>query len=396
MDKQIYTALGLMSGTSLDGVDVAVIETDGVDIFGFGVVAERPFPDAEKTVLNNVTQDALNWQFSGPAPNSFVQAEDIIDEAHIAAIDNMRADVIGYHGQTILHHPPVDEARGQTLQLGRGQTLADRLGVPVVYDFRSTDVAAGGQGAPLAPIYHEALVRYSKLSGRIAVLNLGGVANVSAIVDGKLVWATDCGPANGPLDSWVQSHNAGEYDDLGKLSFSGNVNHRLINQWLEGDFFKRSIPRSADRYDFDVLEDMADISLEDGAATLASFTAQAIARDLMSFKAETVIVCGGGRKNPAIMAMLDMHLHSGAVFGDPRNPHSQGSPDVIYGTTDVLSAETVGWDGDMLEAQAFAYLAVRTLKGLPISFPETTGAPRPLTGGRIAYPSSSLGSRGGE
>ena len=373
MEKDVYTALGLMSGTSLDGVDVAVIETDGVDIFGFGPSSEREFPAADKILLNSVTQDALNWRFTGPAPNSFAQAEDIIDEAHLAAIGGMGADIIGYHGQTILHHPPLNGERGQTLQLGRGQVLSDRLGLPVAYDFRTADVAAGGQGAPLAPIYHEALVRYSELTGRVAILNLGGVANVSAIVDGELVWATDCGPANGPLDSWVQRHNAGDYDDRGALSFRGEVNHNVIDQWLKRAFFKRKIPRSADRYDFDVLEDLNEMSLQDGAATLASFTAQGVARDLAIFNANKVIVCGGGRKNPAIMAMLGMHIDA-----------------------DIVTAEQVGWDGDMLEAQAFAYLAVRTLKDLPISFPETTGASRPLTGGRIVYPSSSLGSRGGE
>jgi len=222
-------------------------------------------------------------------------------------------------------------------------------------------------------IYHEALVRYSKLSGRVAVLNIGGVSNLTAIEDGKIVWATDCGPGNGPLDSWVWGLTDSDYDADGKLSLSGEVDHTVINQWLERGFFKREIPRSADRYDFDVLDDMKNMSLEDGAATLASFCAQAVARDLAVFSPDQVIVCGGGRKNPAIMAMLDIHTDA-----------------------KVISGEDVGWDGDMLEAQAFAYLAVRALKGLPISFPETTCAPRPLTGGRIAYPSSRGKSRGGE
>ncbi len=373
MEKLIYTALGLMSGTSLDGVDVAVIKTDGIDIFGFGAVAEAGFLEEAKTVLRDATQDALNWRFSGPPPNSFAQAEDVIDRAHITAIGDLSADIVGYHGQTILHHPPVGGEGGQTLQLGRGQLLADKRGLPVVYDFRTADVAAGGQGAPLAPIYHEALVRYSKLPGRVAVLNLGGVANVTVIVDGKLAWATDCGPANGPLDSWVQKQGSGDYDSEGTLSFKGDVNHKLVNQWLKRDFFTRPIPRSADRYDFDILDEMVGMSLEDGAATLASFCAQAVARDLKIFNADTVIVCGGGRKNPAIMAMLDMHISG-----------------------QVVTAEHVGWNGDILEAQAFAYLAVRTLKDLPISFPETTGCPKPMTGGRVVYPSNNFISRGGE
>lgn len=365
MENTVYTALGLMSGTSLDGVDVAIIETDGVDIFGFGPTAERPFAANEKASLNAVTQDALKWRFKGPAPNSFARGEEVIDAVHIKAMGALSADIIGYHGQTILHHPPLNGERGQTLQLGRGQTLAEHFNTPVAFDFRTADVVAGGQGAPLAPIYHEALVRYSKLDGKVAVLNLGGVANVTTIENGKLLWATDCGPANGPLDSWIASKTDQAFDADGALSMSGEVDHHKINQWLKRDFFTRSIPRSADRYDFDVLKDMQDMSLENGAATLASFCAQAVARDLNRFNADRVIVCGGGRKNPAIMAMLDMHIDA-----------------------EVMTTEQVGWNGDMLEAQAFAYLAVRTLKGLPISFPETTGCPEPMTGGRVVYANS--------
>ena len=363
MDDRIYTALGLMSGTSLDGVDVAVIETDGVDVFGFGPTAEQGFSEAERAVLTDATQAALAWRFKGPPPNSFSQAEDVIDGAHIAAIGDLKAEIIGYHGQTVLHHPPIGGNKGQTLQLGRGDVLMKALNIPIAYDFRTADVEAGGQGAPLAPIYHEALVRYSKLGARVAVLNIGGVSNVTLIDDGKLQGATDCGPGNGPLDSWISSQGAGDFDKGGAASLMGEVDHALISKWLERDFFKRSMPRSADRYDFNVLGDLSHVKLEDGAATLAAFTAQAIARDVKNFAPESIIVCGGGRKNPAIMAMLDIHIDA-----------------------KILSAENVGWDGDMLEAQAFAYLAVRTLKGLPISFPETTGAPRPMTGGRITNP----------
>ncbi len=363
MDKDIYLALGLMSGTSLDGVDVAIIETDGVDIFGFGETSEAIFSEDDKQVLQVATQDALNWRFLGPPPNSFAQAEDVIDRAHVNAVGLLSADIVGYHGQTILHHPPVKGRIGQTLQLGRGQTLADALGIPIVYDLRTADVSAGGQGAPLAPVYHEALCRYSGLSGRIAVLNIGGVSNVTLIEDGRLQWATDCGPGNGPLDSWIVANSAGDFDRDGQLSFAGHVDHQVIDQWFKRDFFMRPVPRSADRYDFDVLEALEGESLEDGAATLAAFCAQSIARDLALVDVDRIVVCGGGRKNPAIMAMLDMHTDA-----------------------KVVSAEDMGWNGDMLEAQAFAYLAVRSLKGLPISFPSTTGAPAPITGGQIVYP----------
>lgn len=373
MNDRIYTALGLMSGTSLDGVDVAIIETDGVDIFRFGGVRERQFTRSETTVLKAVTQAALKWRFKGPPPNAFAEGEALVDAVHIAAIGALQAEIIGYHGQTILHHPPLNGETGQTLQLGQGQVLADTFNIPVAYDFRTADVAAGGQGAPLAPIYHEALVRYSQLKGRVAVVNIGGVSNVTLIEDGALIGGTDCGPGNGPLDSWVFVQAACPFDRDGKAARAGHVDHAMIAKWFERDFFKRAKPRSADRYDFNVLDDLSHMNLNDGAATLAGFCAQSIARDLRSFTPKTVIICGGGRKNPVIMDMLDMHLEA-----------------------DVITAEHVGWDGDMLEAQAFAYLAVRTLKGLPISFPKTTGAPKPMTGGRVVYPSSSGKSRGGE
>jgi len=379
MNDKVYTALGLMSGTSLDGVDVAVIETDGVEIFGFGPSFGTTYKPETRKELVGIVCEAVSWGAKGPIPSSIMAHASLIDTLHRNAIlefkwmHGLDYDLIGYHGQTVFHLPPSDRERGRTLQLGDGQSLADYCGLVTIFDFRTADVAVGGQGAPLAPIYHEALVRYSKLKGRIAVLNLGGVANVTAIIDGKLAWATDCGPGNGPLDSWISRHTENDFDVDGELSRQGEVKHIYINQWLESDFFKRNIPRSADRYDFDVLPDVRDLSIEDGAATLASFCAQAVARDLSDFGADQVVVCGGGRKNPAIMAMLDIHIDA-----------------------DILSAENVGWNGDMLEAQAFAYLAVRTLKGLPISFPETTGAPRPMTGGKIAYPSSNLGSRGGE
>ena len=370
MDDKVYTALGLMSGTSLDGVDIAVIETDGVDIFGFGPSQGSEFDD-DALALRLATKAAVAWGAKGPPPNSLMAQTNLVDTLHIQAVEDIISDqscefdLIGYHGQTVFHLAPTKNKLGRTLQLGNGQTLADHFNAPVAYDFRTADVQSGGQGAPLAPIYHEALVRYSKLEGRVAVLNIGGVSNVTAIEDGKIIWATDCGPGNGPLDSWIELKTGRNFDLDGRLSKKGEVEHGIINQWLEQDFFKRDIPRSADRYDFDVLPDMRNLSSEDGAATLASFCAQSIAQDISKFDADTVIVCGGGRKNPTIMAMLDSHIDS-----------------------NVALAEDVGWNGDMLEAQAFAFLAVRTLKGLPISFPETTGCPEPMTGGKVVYPNA--------
>jgi len=323
MSAKRYRVIGLMSGTSLDGVDAAVIETDGERIFAFGPAVTVPLTG--NTDFKAVMAAAVNWGFGGPQPDIFARASDDIHASHIRAIDALGVDMagidlIGFHGQTVLHHPVVGGTKGQTLQLGDGAVLARHFGVPCAFDFRSADVAAGGQGAPLAPIYHKALCDYAGLSGRIAVVNIGGVSNVTLIDGDKPLIATDCGPGNGPL-----------------------------------------VPRSADRYDFDVVADLTGHSPEDGAATLCSFTAQAVASDLKNFDPQTIIVCGGGRLNPAIMGMLDIHAGG-----------------------DVVSAEHIGWNGDASEAQAFGYLAVRTLRGLPISFPGTTGAPRALTGGKIA------------
>ncbi len=365
MDDHRMRVIGLMSGTSLDGVDAAIIETDGEQIFALGKSVTVPF--SADTDFKAVMEAAIEWQFIGPQPNIFSKAEKDIHAAHIEAVKALGAarvniDLIGFHGQTVLHRPAVGGRNGETLQLGDGAVLARQFGVPCAYDFRSDDVAAGGQGAPLAPIYHKALCDYSGLTGRIAVVNIGGVSNVTLIdADAPLI-ATDCGPGNGPLDSLVQKNTGRSYDKDGALSIAGIPNFDIIDQWLKRDFFMRQVPRSADRYDFDVLADLNGVPAEDACATLCSFTAQAIARDLKTFNPQTIIVCGGGRLNQAIMGMLAVHCTGGAV----------------------VSAEAVGWDGDALEAQAFAYLAVRTLRGLPISFPGTTGASKPMKGGKIA------------
>lgn len=360
--SKIYTALGLMSGTSLDGVDAAILETDGNRIHAFGPCVTVPYTAAQRETLAEATRAALGWDFDGPAPNIFAEAEDALDAAHRAAIQALDAgpiDLIGYHGQTVLHRPD----RLKTLQLGRGQGLADAFGCPVVFDFRSADVAAGGQGAPLAPVYHQALVDHAKLPGVTAVLNLGGVGNVSLVSENDLR-ASDTGPANGPLDSFLEGRGVA-MDRNGDISRDGTPDFSQVERWLEIDFFKRTWPKSADRYDFDVVADLAAVDLADGAATLCAFSALSAAQTIrqMSVAPDRVIVCGGGRRNPTIMTMLQLEL---------------GCP--------VLPAEAVGWDSDAIEAQAFAYLAVRVVRGLPNSFPTTTGVPKPVVGGRMAHP----------
>lgn len=356
--SKIYTALGLMSGTSLDGVDAAVIETDGSRVTSFGPSLTLPYAEDQKAVLQAATDVALRWNFDGPPPNIFADAEDALDSAHRAAVQALNVgavSVIGYHGQTVLHRPD----RKRTLQLGRGQGLFETSGCRVVFDFRSADVAAGGEGAPLAPVYHQALVRRAELAGVTAVLNLGGVGNVT-VVEGDALLASDTGPANGPLDSWL-----GGVDEGGRISHGGMPDLARVERWLEAGFFRRGWPKSADRYDFDVIDDLSGLSREDGAATLSAFTALSVRKTVrqMGVAPDRVIVCGGGRHNRTIMTLLSLEL---------------GCP--------VLPAEAVGWDSDAIEAQAFAYLAVRVLEGLPNSFPTTTGVPSPIVGGRVAYP----------
>lgn len=351
-----------MSGTSLDGVDAAILETDGEQIHAFGPCVTTPYTAAQRGTLTEATKAALQWDFNGPAPNIFAEAEDALDAAHRAAIialDAGAVDLIGYHGQTVLHRPD----RLKTLQLGRGQGLADRFSCPVVFDFRSADVAIGGQGAPLAPIYHKALADLAKLPGVTAVLNLGGVGNVSIVTENDLL-ASDTGPANGPLDSFLEGRGVA-MDRNGDISRDGIPDFSQVERWLQIDFFKRAWPKSADRYDFDVVDDLASAELADGAATLCAFTALSAARTIrqMGVAPDRVIVCGGGRRNPTIMTMLQLEL---------------GCP--------VIPAEAVAWDSDAIEAQAFAYLAVRVMRGLANSFPTTTGVPSPTVGGRIAYP----------
>jgi anhydro-N-acetylmuramic acid kinase len=267
------------------------------------------------------------------------------------------ADIVGFHGQTILHQP----VRHNTWQIGDGQALADALGVDVAWDFRTADVAAGGEGAPLAPIYHAALA--AALPRPLAVLNIGGVANVTWIgADGTLL-ACDTGPGNGPLDDWAARHTNEGFDRDGRLSARGHLSLAVLNRLLADPYFARPAPKSLDRLDFSArlaASGLDALSPEDGAATLVAFTAEAVARTALPEAPRRWLVCGGGSHNPTMMAALAARLGA------------------------VAPVESVGWDGDALEAQCFGLLAVRVARGLPISFPLTTGVPAPLVGGVLS------------
>ncbi len=365
-------AIGLMSGTSQDGVDVALIDTDGEAIAQFGATACRPYTAAERTLLRRATAAAANLTERTARPGLVAEAERLINDAHAEAVRAFLATndlkpgivaAVGFHGQTLLHRPE----RGLTMQIGDGAALAARLGIPVVYDFRAADVAAGGQGAPLAPVFHRALVRRLGRAPPVAVLNLGGVANVTYIVGDELI-ACDTGPGNALLDDFLRLRTGRPLDTDGRRAAAGNADEAMIARLLAHPFFAKPPPKSLDRNDFRgfIGNTLDGIGVEDGAATLTALTAAAVARVVPHLPRPPAswIVAGGGARNPTLMRMLAERLQP----------------------AQIESAHAVGWSIDSLEAQAFAYLAVRSLRGLPISFPGTTGAPRPLTGGVLAKP----------
>jgi anhydro-N-acetylmuramic acid kinase len=366
--------LGFMTGTSLDAVDMAVLDTDGEAILGFGPAGERKLESATRVLVEEAIAAARRWSWGSPPPAAFAAAARAVAQAHRAAaeafldaegLDRGAIDLVGAHGQTVLHEPPTASRRsGRTVQLIDAQALADALGLPVAHDFRTADVAAGGQGAPLAPAYHAALVRWSGLEGPVAVLNLGGVANVTLVPPDGALEAYDTGPANGMIDLWVQAGTTARCDEDGALARAGRVDEDVLAGYLAHPYFAAEGPKSLDRFDFS-LEPAGRLSLEDGAATLTAFAAESVAIGLrrLATPPERVIVCGGGRLNPALMAAI-----------------RERSP------APVETAEAMGWRGDAIEAEAFAYLAARTARGLPISFPGTTGVATPITGGRIVRP----------
>ena len=354
-------ALGLMSGTSVDGVDVALIETDGERIASFGPTLTVPYPDEVRRLIRAA--------FGAEKPSeATTAAERAVTQTHVAATKLWAAthgvalsslDVVGFHGQTITHRPE----KRFTWQIGDGGGLAKALGVRAVGDLRGADIAAGGQGAPLAPVFHAALVR--DMARPVAVVNIGGVANVTWIGEDDSLLAFDTGPGNGPIDDWCSRRAGQRFDRDGALAASGKVDRARLERWTEHRYFARKPPKSLDRGDFnDAWVD--GLSVADGAATLTCSTARSIAMAARHFPkaAKQWIVTGGGARNPTLLAAI------AAETGAP-----------------VVTAATLGWDGDALEAQAFAFLAVRSLRGLPLTFPTTTGAPKPLSGGRLHLPS---------
>ncbi len=352
---------GAMSGTSFDGVDVAVIETDGIEVFDFGEVREASYSDEDRAVLR-----AAMGAWPGEARAD--AAARVVEAAHIAALAGLRdVDMLGFHGQTLAHDP----ATGRTHQVGNGQALADALGIDVIWDFRSADMGLGGQGAPLAPFYHWACARWIGSDAPVVFLNLGGVANISWVdprmeapeADGACL-AFDTGPANAPVDDLMALRGLGRFDKNGALAATGRIDMGILERMLADPWFDLSPPKSLDRDAFSTLaEEVAGLSDADAAATLTACSAGAVGRALahLPAKPDTILVTGGGRRNETLMAMVADATAAG-----------------------VQPVEAAGLDGDALEAQAFAYLAVRVDRGLPTSAPGTTGVAAPVGGGKRA------------
>jgi anhydro-N-acetylmuramic acid kinase len=366
----MLTALGLMSGTSLDGVDVALIETDGKRIQSFGPCGYRPYTDRERGLLRQALTEAVHLPQRDARPGILRGAEQAVTSAHAEAVAAFTAqhritreeiDIVGFHGQTVLHRPE----KRMTVQIGDAVALAKAIHIPVMHDFRAADVAAGGQGAPFVPVYHRALTQSLEREGPIVVVNIGGVSNITYIDGTDTLIACDTGPGNALLDDHMFRTMNQRFDKEGEFAAKGNVDHAWVSRALKLPFFDLKPPKSLDRNDFAALK-VTDKAPADGAATLTAFTAAAIARivPLLPKRPNNWIICGGGARNRTMMRMLRERLEP----------------------VTVEAAEALGWSSDALEAQAFGFLAARGLKGLPLSYPATTGVPMPMTGGVIARP----------
>jgi len=361
-DKKVFTAIGMMSGTSLDGVDVALLKTDGLTVFERGPNLFMPYEDDLKSQLRSC------FGLRSDVDGRVLRAAAALTDVHVAAIaeflkvHNLKGediDLIGFHGQTILHDPD----NGFTWQIGEPDRLARETGIGVVADMRMDDVKAGGQGAPLVPVYHQALMQEHEKP--VALLNIGGVSNITYIgTNDEDLMAFDTGPGNALIDKWVNENSDKNYDKDGALGLSGSVDHAVIEAWLQNDYFAQPVPKSLDVMKSWDTECAAIAekkwSLEDGAATLACYTAKtaALAAGYYDAAPHAWYICGGGRHNKAIMNYLSAIL-----------------------PCEVRAVDDLALDGDFMEAEAFAFLAVRAYKGLALTYPQTTGVKEPVSGG---------------
>ena len=357
-----YRVIGCMTGTSCDGLDLAYIETNGADKLIFGPAETIPFdPAFQKILRQRVGLRLLTHYMDEELEKSIA----IFHKQHIEEFishHQLTVDAIGFHGQSVWHDPP----NQKTVQLGDSQHLADLLGIQVVGQFRQADVKSGGQGAPLVPIYHQALA--AKLEKPTAFLNIGGVANITYIAADNQLAAGDTGPGNALVDDWVLKHTGVAQDTDGAFAEQGLINQNLLDKWIQDPFFEKPFPKSLDRMHFHyVLDDCNQMGLYDGAATLTQFTVEAIMKALaiLPAKPNQLVVCGGGCHNAKMMNTLEERFEN------------------------LISAYDIGFDADAIEAQLMAYLAARFFENLPSSFSGTTGVPQPTIAGQLFRPHSS-------
>lgn len=372
--KTNYRAIGLMSGTSMDGIDLALVTTDGEQVVERGCAGSMAYSDGFRARLKQALKDARSLSNRDERTGILRQLEQDLTLLHAVAVQDFLfahgltaqdIDVIGFHGQTVLHRP--DEAL--TVQLGNGALLARETGIAVVYDMRAEDMRNSGQGAPLIPAYHAALARNlpQKPVMPVVFVNIGGISNLTYVDEAGNLAAFDSGPGNMLIDQWVELHGMGSFDAGGTLALQGRVNEPLAVQYLNHSFFTGDLRRSLDRGDFTVPL-KGSVSVEDGARTLAYVAAASILQSAAHLPQQprSYVVSGGGRKNAALMReLVTLAEAQGAV---------------------VIDADAAGLDGDSMEAEAWGYLAVRSLKALPLTYPSTTGCLQPVSGGVLVKP----------
>ncbi len=364
----------------MDGIDVALLRTDGETLAEVLFSAEYAYEASFRERIEHLLGEAANLKSASERTQALSELEREITRRHSHAIERLlkaqnlspeRIDLIGFHGQTVLHRPDA----GFTVQLGDGQMLADLTGIAVVADMRSNDMAHGGQGAPLVPVYHQILASMSSRRPQalqhvspVAFVNIGGISNITFVgKDGELV-AFDTGPGNALIDQWVQAVGGIPFDQNGMIASEGGIVTEIVDEYLAGEFFDQPVPKSLDRSDFAPLKPGC-AGLEDGARTLARVSAEAIVKacEHLPLPPRLWIICGGGRKNPSIMAdlkALAMERHDGQV----------------------ITAEEAGFNGDSMEAEAWGYLAARSVRNLPLTFPSTTACHEPVSGGKLFIP----------
>tara|TARA_B100000401_G_C52762428_1_gene698889 strand:- start:324 stop:1415 length:1092 start_codon:yes stop_codon:yes gene_type:complete len=359
--EKIYCALGLMSGTSGDGVDSSVIKSDGKDQILIQNNDYNPYPSSLTDEIHGVSEKIQESSDLEKFKDKIINLEEKLTDFHteiaIKSIKNNNIDIIGFHGQTIFHNS--DERISK--QIGDGNNLSKITKKMVVYDFRQNDIKNGGEGAPLAPIYHKALVKLlvkkKKIKVPLIILNIGGIANITVIDENYEIKSMDIGPGNCLIDRWIRLNSNKKFDKNGNLARLGKIDKFILNQSLD-IYYNNNISKkkSLDTNDFD-LSFARGLSLENGAATITEFTSDILSKKILNYN---ICVCGGGRKNNFLMERLQNKVNN-----------------------KIILVDDLGLDGDFIESQAFAYLSIRSLLKLPISFPNTTGCSRPTTGGNL-------------